>query len=282
MPIYFFRFLFQFNFFRKHYFAFYAYCLDRLKWFKHSTPLIKYDQDIQIQLHLSDFIQQQIFFLGYYDLAGITYLKNTLREGDIFIDIGANIGSFSLIASKQVQSTGKVYAFEPVHQTFEQLTYNYSLNHFTQTLLIQKALADKKGHLELNVSNQSNTGMSSMLNHDAETGQIEKVPCITLDDFVEENNISTINLIKMDIEGAEYLALLGMSHILKHIRPTLMIELNEAIIQKNPAQHQKLLALMASYRYCLKGIDRDGNMCETNATNLNDSENFLFIPQEIL
>nr|MBP6625145.1 hypothetical protein [Chitinophagaceae bacterium] len=74
----------------------------------------------------------------------------------------------------------------------------------------------------------------------------------------------------------------GMSHILQHIRPDIMIELNKSIIQKNPAQHLKLLTLMASYQYKLKGIDREGNKCEANATNMNDSENFLFIPQEQL
>lgn len=244
--------------------------------------MIHYDQDIKMQLHLSDFIQQQIFFVGFYDFAGISYLKKTLQAGDVFFDIGANVGSFSLIASKQVQSAGKVYAFEPVHQTFKQLTYNYSLNQFTQTTLIHQAIADKKGYIELNVSDQSNTGMSSILNHDAENGKIEIVPCITLDEFVTENKISTIKLIKMDIEGAEYLALQGMSHILQHVRPTVMIELNATIIQKNPSQHQKLLALMASYQYSLKGIDSNGNLCETNATNMNDSENFLFIPKESL
>ena len=282
MPIYFFKFLFQFTFFRKHYFAFYAYCLNRFKWFNQETKIVQYDSDINMQLHLSDFIQQQIFFLGFYDFAGISYLKKNLQEGDVFFDIGANVGSFSLIASKQVQSAGKVYAFEPVHQTFKQLTYNYSLNQFTQTTLIRKAVANKNGQIELNVSDQSNTGMSSILNHDAENGKIEIVPCITLDDFVVENKISTINLIKMDIEGAEYLALQGMSHILQHIRPDIMVELNKSIIQKNPAQHQKLLTLMASYQYKLKGIDREGNKCEANATNMNDSENFLFIPQEHL
>lgn len=150
-------------------------------------------------------------------------IKENLKEGDYFFDIGANIGYYSVLASKIVGKTGKVFAFEPDPENFNKLSENIKLNGCENVILENKAVADHSGKLNF-ISERFRKG-ESRISADGKT----KVETITLDNYVKNLKIDCI---KMDIEGAEILALKGALKSLKRRGIKLFVEYNPQSLKK--------------------------------------------------
>lgn len=145
-------------------------------------------------------------------------IRGLLREGDVFVDIGANIGYFTLLASDAVGSTGKVFAFEPDPRNFRLLRKNVETNRCKNVKLEAKAIMEACKPLTLHLSN-INFGDhrvyashdDAMYNHGAQRSEVQ-VEGITLDGYLPAG--SRVDFVKMDIQGAEYFALQGMKRVL--------------------------------------------------------------------
>jgi hypothetical protein len=105
-----FRTLFRIKFIRPTYFGFYKRLFKPFRLFRGVRKKINYRQGIQLELDIDDWIQQNLYFLSEYEEKEIRFLEHYLKEGDVFIDLGANIGLYSLVASRLVGRKGKVYA----------------------------------------------------------------------------------------------------------------------------------------------------------------------------
>lgn len=276
----FFKLIFSIPIFQKHYYGFYKHLFLKKNLFKGIIQKSYYDKDIQMNLRLDDFIQQQIYFLGYYDKAGILFLKKYLLEGSVFVDVGANIGAFSFIAAKLVGNNGKVFCFEPVSAIFNQLQENIQLNSYRNMMIEKIALFNENTNLELKISKETNLGMSSIFNHDEEKGNCETAKAIKGDDYFSLIALSKIDLIKMDIEGAELFALQGLQETLKKFKPFLFLELNEQILSQTKISKIEITSFLTDLGYVMKGINQQGCISTLDSSNLNDSENFIFIHKE--
>lgn len=136
-----------------------------------------------------------------------------IDKEDTIVDIGAHIGVFSIFAS-QSASKGTVYAIEPIRENFEILKDNIELNRIKNIIPVEIAISDKTGNKEIFLGD---TGMHSFY-FDRGNNKIS-TRTISFKDFVEQNEISKIDLLKMDCEGAEYEILFGCPEdILKLIR----------------------------------------------------------------
>ncbi len=273
----FFKFLFRIPFFRKRYFGFYKKIFKPYKLFKGQSVNCRYDKDLVIKADLDEWIQQQVYFFGSWDEPGTKFLKNNLGNGDVFLDIGANVGCYSLIASKIVGPEGQVHSFEPVLNVFERLQLNIQLNQLKNIIANRVAVFEKPGTLELFVSAKENAGMSSIFHHDTESGNIEQVESITIDGYVEKMNIEKIDMIKIDIEGAELFALKGMRKTLLRFHPVIIMELSEEIIQSNLAGKDEVVELLLSLNYTKNRIDSNGNVSEFMSMG-SEYSNFAFFP----
>jgi FkbM family methyltransferase len=136
-----------------------------------------------------------------------------LEKGMRVVDIGANIGYYALLAARAVGQTGRVYAFEPTPRTYELLCQNVKANGFDNVVTVQKAVANRSGtaRLYLDRNNAVNTLSSSL----ERRGSLE-VEVVTLDQYFARSTVP-IDVLKMDIEGSEPLALEGMADLLKRI-----------------------------------------------------------------
>lgn len=137
---------------------------------------------------------------------------NSLNQGDVVLDIGANIGYYSILASKLVGKKGKVYAFEPDPQNIKLLYKNIKLNNCSNVIVIEAALGSKKGELRL-IQDLSNPGESKL--SEKNMGNSVMVKVLTLDQFVNSEKIKKIDLIKVDVEGSELDVLKGSIKTLK-------------------------------------------------------------------
>ncbi len=134
-----------------------------------------------------------------------------LHEGDVCLDIGANIGNFSLFASKVVGNTGKVFAFEAHPATYRYATRNIALNNMKNIICEQKAVGESQGSISF--SNDSYDDV----NHVQKGGGV-LVEMITLDDYAPLSNNKVISFMKIDIEGYELFALKGATKLLQKTR----------------------------------------------------------------
>lgn len=168
--------------------------------------------------------------LGIYEPSTTRLLKNELKPGMTFIDIGANVGLFTLLAARLVGPKGHVHAFEPAPENLRWLKENISLNPLKNVTPHSQAVSDCSGIANLRLGRES--GLHSLLRPKVLTGRSVDVPTIRLDDFLDtvgkrlKRHVRP-DFIKMDIEGAEPLALRGMQNLLKSPGPLRMVlELN--------------------------------------------------------
>lgn len=263
---------------RKHYFGIYKKIILPKKIFSKINFITKYDKTLKIKVNLSDWIQQQIFFIDYSDLNGISFLKKTLSKDNVFIDIGANIGAYSLIASKLVGKTGKVIAFEPVNSIYSQLNENITMNSITNIFVEKKAVYDQNTNLDLFISNEQNMGMSSILHHSHESGEKQNIEAITLDSYAELNKLAKIDLVKIDIEGAEINALKGMKQSLIKFKPTLIIEISDGILENSSVNSKAIYDFLFDLNYEPYNIDKKGNIQDFSSKDIN-YHNYIFLPK---
>lgn len=274
------RSIFKLRFLRKYYFGFYTRVLKPLSIFRGRVITASYNGDQKMILHLDDWIQQQIYFLDYYDRRGIEYIKMHFRANNTFIDIGANVGSYSLVASGLAGKSGKVYAFEPVSHVYRQLSQNIELNNISNIIAEPLAIYEQKKLLDIHVSDLENTGMSSIFRHDHESGETQRVQAIVFDDYVMEHDIREIQIIKMDIEGAELHALKGMQMVLKNLRPCLIIELSPTALENAPTDSQDIISYLAGFNYSPRGINSKGELFEPGK-EIPAYTNYVFLPDEV-
>jgi FkbM family methyltransferase len=243
-----FRFILSFNFFKEKYFAFYKYIFNPYHLFKNVKKNVVYRDFIKLNLDLNDWIQQQIYFLGDYEKNEIDYLYQTLKEGNTFIDIGGNIGLFSLNASKIIGEKGKVFAFEAFKPNYLKFQQHIQINNFHNIKLEHLAISDKSGFIEILYNeNDNNVGMAS--SYLQEYTSKEKVEAVSLDEYVKKNNISQIDLIKIDIEGAEFSALKGMNEILTFHHPKIVIEINNIALKSSHHSEEELISILTEKGY---------------------------------
>ncbi|HJT23890.1 MAG TPA: FkbM family methyltransferase, partial [bacterium] len=139
-------------------------------------------------------------------------LKEHLKPGQVFVDIGANIGYYTLLATRIVGPKGKVYAFEPDPTNFTLLQKNISTNGYTNVVAVNKALSNKAGTAKLYI-NPSNRGDHRI--YDSHDGRPSvEIAMTTVDEYFKKLD-KKVHFIKMDIQGAEAAALAGMKGLIR-------------------------------------------------------------------
>ncbi|MBI3772178.1 MAG: FkbM family methyltransferase [Gammaproteobacteria bacterium] len=177
---------------------------------------------------LGDWLGQYVYLTGTYEPPTARIISSLLSSGDTFIDVGANSGFFTLLASSCVGPSGKVISFEPVPAMSKRLLENLSLNSMRNVELHKIAISNSEGIISLFEGPEGHKGISSLrpINNSATT---IKVNTRTLDSFSPSFN--SVKLIKIDVEGAEQLALEGMTDIISRFHPYLIIEVTDEYLR---------------------------------------------------
>jgi FkbM family methyltransferase len=151
----------------------------------------------------------------------LEYCDRLVTKGAVVMDCGANQGIYACAFGALVGSGGRVYAFEPQAYAAEALRRNVRLNGFEHVSVEQVAISNESGTATLDVS--SGPVVASILK-DMGGSETISVPTLSLASFAERVDLRRLDLIKMDIEGAEYDALVGASPIIARFKPTIILE----------------------------------------------------------
>lgn len=199
---------------------------------KHVVTTEVFD-DVKMKLYLDDLLQQHIFTYGYYEKAATEMWKHCIKTAKTVVDIGANVGYYSIITAKYGPKDVQIYSFEPMTQTNKRAWDNIKLNSFNNIHLQKLAVSDTVKKETIALGEEANWGGSKIV-HEAVSDNVhsEQIETITLDAFVQEKSIKQIDVIKMDIEGYEPFALKGMKESLTKFKPLVFIEIEEVLLSK--------------------------------------------------
>ncbi len=158
---------------------------------------------------LSGAIQRIVWHFGVFEPNLSAFLRAQLRPGDVFVDVGANVGYFTLLAAKLVGPAGRVVAVEAAPATFAALQAALALNGVTNARAINEAAYDRVSRLAIyTVDDEENAGGASVVK--AVGPPVAEVPARPLAEMLTEDEIARLRLVKIDVEGAEVAAVAGV------------------------------------------------------------------------
>lgn len=180
---------------------------------------------------LRDSISREVCFTGRYEPQETALAKAILKPGMAFVDVGANWGYFTLLAAHRVGPLGRVVSLEPDPRMFAWLRNNLALNGLDHVVTLPVAAAAAEGTTALAGYDETsgNFGLSRLSDHPG-SGPVFRVASCSLDGLLEGLAWPTVDLLKMDIEGAEGLALAGLERSLTRRR------IRRILLELHPAQ----------------------------------------------
>lgn len=232
-------------------------------------------------LNPTEHIQQQLFWYGEYEKELGIILKKILRPDNVFLDVGANIGYFSLLVANY-SPTIKVISFEPVSELFQKLNENISINSIKNITTVNTAVGDTNEEIEMFISANDNLGMSSFQQPENYSGKKEKVKVVTIDDWFITSGLTKIDLVKLDIEGSELAALKGMRMMLQNQKPALIIEINPETLSMFGLKPVDICDYLNRLNFDGYKILETGELEDLRQNEIDQTMNALFIHPEKL
>lgn len=220
---------------------------------------------------------------GFFELNLFNFMLNLVKEGDIVIDIGAHVGSYTKLLSRLVGDSGRIYAFEPTYRTFKTLWNNtrYDKNIITNNF----ALLNEQKEISFEDYGPRYSYFNGFKKREAEGVSLLKskkikVRAITLDGYFLKNKIDRCDFIKIDAEGAESLILIGASNVLDKIRPVISIEVGGG--EEWTKNNRDSIKILQAKDYVGYEMNVDGFLSLHTPKDLYLYDNLIFVPKEKL
>lgn len=174
-------------------------------------------------------------------------VTNILREGNVVVDAGANVGWYTTLFSLLVGRTGMVHAFEPASMTASSLRRNCDLNGCENVVIIQKALGAASGQLALHRPMGGASGDATLFPARDCEAHVEVCDVVSLDAYFRSGALPRCDLLKLDIEGSELSALVGARVVISTFHPLILFESNPATTAKAGYSPWELIAELERY-----------------------------------
>lgn len=203
-------------------------------------------------------ILRRIVFSGTYEPDAIAAIRRVLpRSGDM-VDVGANIGIFSVLMAKSI-GNGKVLSIEPTPPVARRLQHNLAANNVAANVIVEQcAVGAEKGSVTMSIvpgmEEYSRVGELVLPDTAGKTSSSVTVPMHTLDDLIARHGLKP-TLIKMDIEGSEMRALSGAALTLSKHRPTILAEVDDRMLAAAGSSAAAVLGFLRSQGYSVQRID---------------------------
>jgi FkbM family methyltransferase len=185
-----------------------------------------------IPADLSDYMILHYFANPFCGQHAVRLARELIQPGDTVLDIGANIGLWSLVAARRVGAGGRLFALEPVPGNFKRLRQALELNRMTWVECRQLALSDRIGSTTFYASTTGNSALGSLARREGIDEPLV-VPTTTLDEFCEVERVGTPHFLKVDVEGAEALVFQGGGRTLgQEEAPAIQFEASDPLLRR--------------------------------------------------
>jgi len=202
-----------------------------------------------IECDLRDHVERQMYFLGAYEPIEAYLFTRLVRPGLTVVDAGANVGQYTLLAASGVGPTGAVHCFEPAAANFARLEAHLVANRLTNVRANRSALWHEPAEVRLGLPADT-VGNAGSFSVGVSALSVVAAPAEPFDAYAERTGVGRVDLVKMDIEGAEWAALRGMRRTLERDRPLLLMEVNRdacRLVGYDPQEFWELLVLPLGY-----------------------------------
>lgn len=219
------------------------------------VTIVRTRHGFRLKVHLDDWLGQYVYLTGSYEPGTARLFEHLVSVGDGVLDVGANIGFFSLLSATRAGAGGSVVAFEPAPRARQRLHENIDLNQLRNVTVLAVCASDAPGTVTLYEGPKAHTGISSMrpIGEGANAVTVDAQP---VDDLIER--IPPIRLVKIDVEGAELMALRGMEGLIARDNPFLIIEVTDTYLKAFGHDARQLTGWLGQRAYRLYRIADEG------------------------
>jgi FkbM family methyltransferase len=210
---------------------------------------------LDLELDLRDNLQRTVYFTGTYEPGLVRLLDAELRPGDVVLDVGAHVGVHALGAARRLRDLGggRVVAFEPTADSAAAIRAGAARNGLA-VAVVEAALGEEEGAVELFADPRYGGHDAGVRSQFGEGEAVQTAALTTLDAWASAAGLDRLDVVKLDIEGAEILALRGARATLGRLRPRLLaIEVKDVVMERGPGDEAALHALLAECGYVSAG-----------------------------
>lgn len=258
--------------------AIWGYCSRR----KLQRPIVMswYD-NLRVRVFLGNDMSRMLFVGGCIEPNEFFFLSKILRHGMVCVDVGANEGLYSLFAASRVGIQGVVLAVEPSGREFARLKDNLSLNRLHNVRPFRLALFSNTGYGELAIAEYEHEGQNTLgrriANPLVKSDSIERVQLKRLDELLQEEDISRLDFVKLDVEGAELHVLRGGEEAIRRHQPVLQLEINEQGLHLQATSKEQLFEMLLSWNYRFFSFGHSGQLMPSHSADMLE-DNVIAVP----
>lgn len=233
-----------------------------MRFVPHAGRFDVYAGDYLVTFDLSDQGQRLTAMHNVWEASATRLLNHLLEPGNIFVDVGANWGYYSLLTAAAVGQTGQVHAFEPQPHVIAVLHRAIRHNHLPQLTANQMTVGATNGTLTLYLASDGNSLLASAITSDrTDPTHTVEVPLTTLDDYLATHHIARVDVVKIDVEGLEGAVLDGATTLLQgDDAPIVLCEISPTALHNVGSTPAQLLAHLASFGYYLYRMVPDNSL----------------------
>lgn len=212
------------------------------------------DRTIQITLRPHVWVDYNMYCLGAYEAPLVAFFRRSLQPASVVLDVGAYIGQYTLLAAKYAPH-GAVIAFEPHPESYQRLQAHVVRNRFAHVHLLNKAAGERASVLTLSLDHEPSC--SRIISASPSVNKTIEVDVISIDQVVREMSLPRVDVIKIDVEGAEGAVVRGAQETLARFRPLLIVEMDRGREQAFGDTPESLQRTLQDLGYTLYRLQRN-------------------------
>jgi FkbM family methyltransferase len=244
---------------------------------------VRWYDGLVVDLTLGNDMSRCLYVSGSFEPNEFCFLGSVLRPGAQFVDIGANEGFYTLFAARRVGPQGRVYAFEPSPRERARLDANIEANKLRNVTVFGEGLAEQEGRAVLHLAEAEHSGQNTLGAFGypgVDLAADVQVDLTTLDQLRDSGRVARVDVVKMDVEGAEMRVLRGALRTLQHDRPIMMFELFDAALRGQGSSADEVVDFLRGHGFDLYQFDTQSGEPVVLRTTATHSTNIIaFHPQ---
>jgi FkbM family methyltransferase len=211
--------------------------------------LVPLEKGLWMIVDIRGHLDRKIYRRGAFEVPVSEVFKKLVKAGHVVFDIGAHIGYYTLIAAAHVGETGQVHSFEPVPDLFDALVRNVRLNCLPTAHVSRAAAWKERASIAFFMAKRFHGAVSSVVKTELCEDTPVSIEAISLDDYVREMKIERLDVVKLDVEGAELFVLQGLERSLANGAPEVICEMGEPLFNQLGYDTHTLVSYMRSLGY---------------------------------
>lgn len=232
-------------------------------------------------IYPKDELCREIYLCGMNEPNEFVFVDRVLKPGMTFLDVGANMGLFTLFASTKVGNGGRVVSVEPSSREFSKLETNCKINKLTNVSLVKKAASDHQGSAVLKIAVDEHAGHNTLGSFPGVTTSLlseETVVLDTIDSIISALKLNNVHMIKIDVEGAEEKVLRGAKETISRFHPLLLFEFSDNTLTLQGSSTARILDYFRTIDYSVFTFTSGAKVVPMSSVN-NPSANLVAAPR---